>query len=86
MQLGVVGAFGLARGLGQANGILAAGGGGADGVAGLDLSAAALGAAGLAMGQCMLATFFAATVLNVALQQGLVKPFGAAGGEEGGGQ
>lgn len=86
-QLGVAGAFGLARGLGQANGILAAGGGGsgASSVAGLDLSVEALGAAGLAAGQAMLAAAFAATALELAMRQGFVKPFGAAAASSGGG-
>ena len=81
-QFGVAAAFGLARGLGQANGILAAGGASsaASSVAGLDLSVQALGSAGLALGQAMLAAAFAATALEVAMQQGYVQPFGAAGG------
>lgn len=84
----MVAAFGLARGLGQASGILAPSGSGSSGdlVAGLDLSVAALGGAGLALGQCMLAAAFAATAVEVGMQQGFVKPFGAAAGgsEEGG--
>lgn len=74
-------AFGLVRGLGQANGLLAGGGDGA--TAGLDLSAAALGGAALALGQCMLVAFFAATAVEVGMQRGLVKPFGAAAAEAG---
>lgn len=80
LQAGVVAAFGLVRGLGQASGILTAGPGTADAVAGLDLSVASLGSAGLALGQCMLAAAFAATAVEAGFLQGLVKPFGAAGG------
>lgn len=75
-------AFGLARGLGQAQGILVSSGG--DSVAGLDLSLDALGGAGLALGQCMLVAAFAATAVEAGMQRGLVRPFGAAGGDGGG--
>lgn len=74
----MVAAFGLVRGLGQVQGILASGGG--DAVAGLDLSLDALGGAGLALGQCMLVAAFAATAVEAGMQRGLVQPFGAAGG------
>ncbi|EFN50766.1 hypothetical protein CHLNCDRAFT_142515 [Chlorella variabilis] len=77
LKAGVVAAFGLVRGLGQANGILA-GGGGSNRFAGLDLSLEALGGAGLALGQCMLVAAFAATAVEAGMQRGLVKPFGAA--------
>lgn len=86
LKAGVVAAFGLVRGLGQAAGILAAAPGSADSVAGLDLSVPALGSAGLALGQCMLAAAFAATAVEVAFQQGLVKPFGAVGGSSSSGK
>lgn len=79
LQAGVVAAFGLVRGLGQASGILTAAPGSADAVAGLDLSVASLGGAGLALGQCMLAAAFAATAVEAGFLQGLIKPFGAAG-------
>lgn len=69
----MVAAFGLARGLGEASGLLATAGGG------LDLSPDALGGAALAVGQCMLTAAFAATAVEVGFQQGLVKPFGTAG-------
>lgn len=80
LQAGVVAAFGLVRGLGQASGILTAGAASSSSssFAGLDLSQAALGSAGLALGQCMLAAAFAATAVEAAFQRGLVRPFGAA--------
>ncbi|KAL4421367.1 hypothetical protein ABPG75_010658 [Micractinium tetrahymenae] len=79
LKAGVVAAFGLVRGLGQASGILVAAPGSTDAVAGLDLSVASLGGAGLALGQCMLAAAFAATAVEAGFLQGLIKPFGAAG-------
>jgi hypothetical protein len=80
LQAGVVAAFGLVRGLGQATGILTAGAASSSSssFAGLDLSQAALGSAGLALGQCMLAAAFAAMAVEAAFQRGLVLPFGAA--------
>lgn len=83
----MVAAFGLVRGLGEASAVLApSGSSSADLVAGLDLSLPALGAAGLALGQCMLAAAFAATAVELGMQRGLVKPFGAAGGDGAGGE
>lgn len=79
-------AFGLVRGLGQASGILTAAPGSADSVAGLNLSLESLGAAGLALGQCMLAAAFAATAVEIGFRQGLIKPFGAAGSSSEGGE
>lgn len=75
-------AFGLVRGLGEASATLApSASSSGDLVAGLDLSIQALGSAGLALGQCMLAAAFAATAVELGMQQGLVMPFGAAGGD-----
>ncbi len=86
-QAGVVAAFGLVRGLGEASATLApSGGSSSELVAGLDLSVQALGSAGLALGQCMLAAAFAATAVELGMQRGLVKPFGASGGEGSEGQ
>ena len=86
-QAGVVAAFGLVRGLGEASATLApSGGSSSELVAGLDLSVQALGSAGLALGQCMLAAAFAATAVELGMQRGLVKPFGAAGGDGSEGQ
>ncbi|KAI3423914.1 hypothetical protein D9Q98_009748 [Chlorella vulgaris] len=75
LKAGVVAAFGLVRGLGQASSILTSDSAGS--VAGLDLSLEAVGTAGLVLGQCMLVAAFAATAVEVGMQQGLVKAFGA---------
>jgi hypothetical protein len=74
LKAGVVGAFGLVRGIGQASEIVA-------------LSSAnlrelpppeALGLAALAMGESMLLFGFASVALELALARGLVKPLGGA--------
>ena len=80
----MVAAFGLVRGLGEVSATLAPSGGSGELVAGLDLSLQAVGSAGLALGQCMLAAAFAATAVELGMQRGLVKPFGAAGSDAGG--
>ncbi|KAK9827664.1 hypothetical protein WJX81_005080 [Elliptochloris bilobata] len=74
LKAGVVAAFGLVRGLAQAELLLA----GAPG--GLSVDVAARGA--LAAGESMLAFGFAAVALEAALQRGLVLPFGATSQEE----
>jgi hypothetical protein len=68
LKSGVVGAFGLTRGLGQAAGLLT------DPQGGLRLGEAALGGAALAAGEAMLAFGFASAAIEIAFKNGWVKP------------
>lgn len=70
---GVVGAFGLTRGLPLAQGAL---------LASERLDAESVASAALLAGQSMLLVGFAAAAVELGLTQGLLAPFGAAGSED----
>ncbi len=71
---GVVAAFGLVRGLGQAEEIVKAAQGTPAGIFGIET----LGAAAAASGESVIAIGFAAVAMEVAFQRGIVKLFGSA--------
>jgi hypothetical protein len=72
LKAGVVGAFGLVRGIAAASEIVAAGSAGLTALPGGDV----LGSAGAAMGESMLAFGFASVALEFAMRQGMVAPLG----------
>ena len=76
---GVVAAFGLVRGIGQATEILQ--NGGSTTPVGTTVNVeVVLGTAAAAMGESMLLFGFASVALEFAFQRGIVKPFGGGGG------